>query len=87
MLQQGVYMTVQPPLDLAQEFPELKEKVHALKASDTHFAGLFEQYHTVNHQVNRVEQELDTVSDQTAEELKKKRLKLKDELLTLLRAA
>jgi len=76
-----------PPLDLAQEFPEHKAKIHTLKASNAHFGRLFDQYHDVNHEVHRIEQELETVSDTVAEDLKKKRLRLKDELLGILHAA
>jgi len=75
------------PLDLAQEFTEYKDKVHNLKASDSHFRRMFEEYHTVNHQLHRIEQEIETVSDPVAETLKKKRLQLKDKLLELLHAA
>lgn len=72
--------------DLAHEFPEHKEKIHNLKMHDAHFANLFEKYHEVNREVHRIEQEVETPSDEYAENLKKQRLHLKDELYQMLSA-
>lgn len=71
-------------LELAQEFPEFKNAIHDLKTTNAHFARLFEDYHEVNREIHRIEQEIETVSDTYAEELKKKRLTLKDELFGML---
>lgn len=73
--------------ELADEFPEYKDKIHQLKTSNTHFAKLFDEYHNVTREVHRIEQEIETVSDDVAEELKKKRLSLKDKLFSMLKAA
>lgn len=75
------------PHELADEFPELKEKIHALKLSDRHFARLFEDYHHLNREIHRVEASSINISDESFEEMKKSRLKLKDELFQLLSAA
>jgi len=72
------------PHDLAHEFPEYKDAIHDLKVSDNHFRRLFDEYHTVNKEVHRIEQEVETTSDAYAEDLKKKRLTLKDELYQML---
>ena len=48
--------------------------------SDAHFKHLFDAYHTIGREIPRIEQEVETVSDAYAETLRKKRLKLKDEL-------
>lgn len=72
--------------DLIHEFPEYKERIHELKVSDTHFARLFDEYHEVEHEVRRIEEGNETPSDEYTEELKMRRLKLKDELLALLKA-
>jgi hypothetical protein len=73
--------------DLVHELPEFREKIHELKVSNNHFAKLFDEYHEVDHEVRRIEQEVETPSDEYTEELKKKRLHLKDELYTILNQA
>ena len=72
--------------DLHHEFPEYKDKIHQLKSTNHHFARLFDDYHNVDREVRRMEQSVETVSDDTLEQLKKQRLSLKDELLAMLRA-
>jgi uncharacterized protein YdcH (DUF465 family) len=72
--------------DLASEFPELKDKMHSMKMENAHFAKLFDAYHHVNRDVIRMEQEAQVVSDETLEDAKKTRLKLKDELYAMLKA-
>ncbi len=72
------------PHELAEEFPELKDKIHELKVSDAHFQRLFEAYHDVNREVHRAEAMGGNISDEHMEELKKKRLALKDELYEML---
>lgn len=73
--------------DLVHEFPEYREKIHELKESDNHFRALFDEYHIVNKEVHRIEQGVETPSDEYTEDCKKKRLKLKDELFEILKAA
>lgn len=72
------------PHELAAEFPELKEHIHNLKISDRHFSRLFDEYHVVNRDVHRAEAAGLNISDEHYEELKRKRMKLKDELYTML---
>jgi uncharacterized protein YdcH (DUF465 family) len=73
--------------DLIHEFPEYKDKIHELKVSDPHFAELFEQYNEVEHEVHRIEEGIETPSDEYLEERKKLRLNLKDQLFELLKKA
>jgi uncharacterized protein YdcH (DUF465 family) len=73
--------------DLVHELPEYRDKIHEMKLSNHHFAKLFDEYHEVDHEVRRIEQEIETPSDEYTEELKKKRLHLKDELFTMLKQA
>jgi len=70
--------------DLYDEFPEYREKIDRLKTANPHFAILFGEYHKVNSEVRSVEENDVPVSDVIFEELKKRRLKLKDELYALL---
>jgi uncharacterized protein YdcH (DUF465 family) len=73
--------------DLVHELPEYREKIHEMKLGNAHFAKLFDAYNEVEHEVRRIEQGIETPSDDYTEELKKKRLALKDELFQMLQAA
>jgi uncharacterized protein YdcH (DUF465 family) len=73
--------------DLIHELPEYREQIHTLKMSNNHFARLFDEYHDVDHEVRRIEQGVETPSDVYLEDLKKKRLHLKDELYAMLKEA
>ncbi|MEZ5479048.1 MAG: DUF465 domain-containing protein [Thiolinea sp.] len=70
--------------DLLHEFPEHKDRIHTLKMENNHFARLFEEYHELDHQLLRIQQEIETPADQVVEELKLKRLHLKDEMLKMI---
>jgi uncharacterized protein YdcH (DUF465 family) len=70
--------------DLIHEFPEHRERIHELKMSDAHFAKLFDDYHEVEHEVRRIEEGVENTSDVYLEDLKKKRLHLKDELYKII---
>lgn len=71
---------------LVQEFPDMREQIHALKQSDAHFARLFTEYDTAEHAVYRIESGAEAASDERLERLKKKRLNLKDQLFAMLKA-
>lgn len=73
------------PHELADEFPEHKDKIHTLKMNDAHAARLFDEYHRLNREIHRVEAAGINVADATFEDLKKKRLKLLDEIFPLLK--
>lgn len=72
---------------LAAEFPEHLEKMRELKTSDAHFAKLFTEYDEDNHAIARFELGAAVISDDALEELKKKRLKTKDQIYQRLQAA
>jgi len=72
------------PHEIAAEFPEKAAKIHALKLSNAHFARLAEEYHEVNRQIHRMETNVEPVSDDTLETLKKQRLHLKDQIAGML---
>lgn len=75
------------PHELHEEFPEYAKQIHELKMNDAHFARLFEEYHEVNRAVHRAETDVEPTSDDHIAELRKQRLKLKDDLFALLKAA
>lgn len=64
-------------LDLAHEFPEMKDAIHALKTSDNHFRRLFDEYESVAKELHR---DGAVMGDAQAEGFKKRRLELKDQL-------
>jgi uncharacterized protein YdcH (DUF465 family) len=70
--------------DLAHEFPEPREKIHHLKLENAHFAKLFDEYHLVTKDVERLEGEDVPVSDEAIETQKKERIQLKDQLYAML---
>lgn len=72
---------------LLNEFPEFKDKIHDMKMSNTHFAKLFDEYHVIDHEVRRIEEGVETTSDDYLEERKKMRLHLKDQLFSMLAPA
>ena len=72
--------------DLVHEFPEYRDAIHELKTTNNHFARLFDEYHEVDHEIHRIEADIETTSDDYLEEKKKQRLHLKDELFKMIKA-
>lgn len=71
--------------DLAHEFPEHLQKMRSLKASDAQFASLFAQYDADNNAITKYEQGGSAISDEALEELKKRRLNVKDKIYQILK--
>lgn len=72
------------PHELAEDFPEYVDKIHDLKVTDAHFARLVDEYHTVNRAIHRAETNVEPVSDQAETEMRKQRMRLKDEIAGIL---
>lgn len=72
--------------DLLHEFPQYLEPMRRLKATDGHFASLVAHYDADNQAIAGYEQGVGSITDEALEVLKKKRLKLKDEIYHKLRA-
>ena len=72
------------PHELAEEFPGHVELMHKMKAENAHFAKLFDEYHEVNRAVHRAETNVEPTDDFNEEEMRKKRMVLKDEIWGLL---
>jgi len=70
--------------DLNHEFPELVNKIHEFKVSNNHFRKLFDEYHDVNNDIHRIETEAEVTKDEVLNELRIKRVHLKDELYQIL---
>jgi uncharacterized protein YdcH (DUF465 family) len=73
--------------DLHAEFPNDNDILHTLKLSDGHFRTISDRYHDINKEIHRIETEVEAASDERSEELKKQRLKLLDEVATMITKA
>ncbi len=74
------------PHELAEEFPEHVDKIRDMKMNDAHFARLFDEYHEVNRSIHRAETDVEPTDDFHMEEMRKQRLRLKDEIYGMLSA-
>ena len=72
------------PHELREEFPDQVDRLHALKVSDVRAARMMDDYHDLNREVHRIETDVTPASDETLEDLKKKRLHLKDQIAAML---
>jgi len=70
-----------------QEFPNLAEKIDALARTNSHFSHLYDQYNGLDAEIIKVEEDGTPMDDFSFENLKKKRLRLKDELYQILKEA
>ena len=69
---------------LVADMPEYKDMIHKLKTTNTHFAKLMDEYHDLTKKIEAIENGGDSASDETEEDLKKHRIKLKDQLAAML---
>lgn len=74
------------PHELAEEFPEMVEKMHNLKGSDAHFAKLSDEYHELNRKVHRAETNVEPREELSEVDLRKRRAAVKDEVYRYLTA-
>ncbi|APX12457.1 YdcH family protein [Tateyamaria omphalii] len=75
------------PHALASDFPEHAERISELRQRDAHFARLVDKYHAINGVVHRAETDVDPVSDDHMQEMRRKRMALKDEIYAILTAS
>jgi len=68
------------PHELADEFPDQADKIHALRESNAHFAKLSDDYHALNREIHRGETNVEPMDDMHLEDLKKQRLAMLDEI-------
>lgn len=72
---------------LSNEFPELKDQIHALKMNDAHFRKLHEAYTDLSKRIENMETEVKPASTADEEALKMERVHLKDTLYQMLTAS
>lgn len=70
--------------DLIHEFPELRDKIHELKLNNHHFRNLFDEYHKLDHLIHSAETNTEPTNDEHLNEMRLKRVHLKDELYKIL---
>ena len=72
--------------DLHHEFPEYVKTIDTLKQASTLFAHRFGEYNALTSRIEELELKDLPIADTALEDMKKLRLKLKDELDAMLRA-
>jgi uncharacterized protein YdcH (DUF465 family) len=73
------------PHDVDHEFPEFKNLIHELRDRDQRLAELIDEYERINAQIVDIEENDKPFQDFEFEVMKKRRLKLKDDIYFLLR--
>lgn len=72
------------PNDLLTDFPDKADRIHQLKTSNNHFARLYDEYDELNRTIHRIETRVEPKPEEVEEELKRRRLKIKDEIMAML---
>lgn len=72
--------------DFHVEFPDLAQRVDSLNGSDPQFARKYNLYGQLDSEIIDAEDGVKAIDDFSLEDMKKKRLRLKDELYQMLRA-
>jgi uncharacterized protein YdcH (DUF465 family) len=72
------------PHELRDEFPQEALFIERLAATNYTFQRLAARYDEVNRHIYRIESDDEPTSDEVLEKLKKRRLKLKDEIASML---
>jgi len=75
------------PHELAEDFPDQVDKIHDMKMNNAHFAKLVEEYHEINRAVHRAETGVEPVEELHEVEMRKTRMRLKDEIAGMLAKA
>lgn len=66
-------------------FPEYRELISQLKVSDSNFHRLFNKHNELDQRIKNMEAHIEPASHEDIESLKKKKLRLKDEMYELLK--
>ncbi|WP_187431037.1 hypothetical protein ROLI_034600 [Roseobacter fucihabitans] len=72
------------PHALVEEFPEHSDRIHALRESNAHFRKLSDAYHDANRAVHRAETNVEPTDSLHETELRKQRMRMKDEISAIL---
>lgn len=66
-------------------FPEYRDKITHLKTCDAHFIRMFDEHNALDAQILRMESHIDPSTPLEIEQLKKEKLRLKDEIYAILK--
>jgi len=66
-------------------FPEYRELISKLKSQDGHFARLFDKHNDIDQKIKNIETGIESAAEEEIENLKKEKLRLKDELYAILK--
>ena len=72
------------PHELAADFAEHAALIHHLCETDGHFLRISNEYHEVNRAIHRSETDVEPVDDFHMSDLRKERMRLKDEIFEML---
>lgn len=69
--------------------PELQDLIKKLKSENKHFANLLEKYDNIAREIGKADSNVPgfNVEDLALDQMKKERLSIKDELMTMLKEA
>ncbi|TNH09259.1 YdcH family protein [Testudinibacter sp. TR-2022] len=68
-------------------FPEYRDLISRLKLEDAHFSRLFDKHNELDHKIKAIETNIELGTVTEVENLKKEKLRLKDELYLILKNA
>ena len=66
-------------------FPEYRDQITQLKTHDAHFVRIFDEHNALDQQIKRMESRAEPSTPLQIEQLKKEKLRLKDEVYAVLR--
>lgn len=69
---------------LEEEMPEFTAEIEKLRKENTHFEKLYTKLEKLDNEIHRHEADIEPISDEHMEDLKKDRLKIKDEMHNML---
>ncbi|WP_027327060.1 YdcH family protein [Helicobacter pametensis] len=64
---------------------EYREEISQLKQSNAHFAKIFAEHNALDQKIQNMESGIEVGSNTTIDELKREKLRLKDEIYTMIR--
>jgi uncharacterized protein YdcH (DUF465 family) len=70
--------------DLTEDFPGQADRIHRLKTGNNHFARLYDEYVELDRTIRRIESRVEPADEDREEELKRRRVHLKDEIAAML---
>jgi len=70
--------------DLVHEFPAYREKILTLQKQSSRFKKLSDEYHETDRSIHQIEEGVTATTDEHLNELRLKRVHLKDSLYQLL---